>query len=211
MISPAIFIPVAEDTGLINPMGEWVLLEACKQAAQWPDNLYVAVNLSPVQIVAPNLPVVVQRALLASGLAAHRLEIEITERTIMENTDRTLSNLRSLKEMGLRIALDDFGTGYSSLSYLRKFPFDKIKVDRSFISALTESTEQGVIVRAIVSIAAALGLTATAEGVEVELQREHLAALGYDEAQGYLFSAAVPIEGVPEIIAEWNKQGSIAA
>jgi diguanylate cyclase (GGDEF)-like protein len=211
MVPPAVFIPVAEDSGLIIPMGEWALREACRQAAQWPNDLRIAVNLSPVQILSPNLPEIVQRALSESGLAANRLEIEITERIIMDDTERTLSNLHKLKEIGVRIAMDDFGTGYSSLSYLRRFPFDKIKVDRTFVSDLAEGTEHVVIVQAVVSIARALGLTTTAEGVEIGFQREYLTALGYDEAQGYLFSPAVPISKVPELIAQWNGEASIAA
>jgi diguanylate cyclase (GGDEF)-like protein len=211
MVPPAVFIPVAEDSGLIIPIGEWALKEACQQAAKWPGNLRIAVNLSPVQLLAPNLPEIVQRALTDSGLAPNRLEIEITERIIMEDTERTLSNLRKLKELGVRIAMDDFGTGYSSLSYLRRFPFDKIKVDRTFVSDLAEGTEHVVIVQAVVSIARALGLTTTAEGVEIGFQRDYLAALGYDEAQGYLFSPAVSIDQVPALIAEWNKEASIAA
>jgi EAL domain-containing protein (putative c-di-GMP-specific phosphodiesterase class I) len=212
MVPPAVFIPVAEDSGLIVTIGEWALQEACRQAAQWPQALRIAVNLSPVQILAPNLPDIVQRALTDSGLAPHRLEIEITERIIMEDTERTLSNLRRLKDLGVRIAMDDFGTGYSSLSYLRRFPFDKIKVDRTFVSDLAEGTEHVVIVQAVVSIARALGLTTTAEGVEVGSQRDYLKALGYDEAQGFLFSPAVPIEQVPLLIAQWSrKEASIAA
>ena len=212
MVPPAAFIPVAEDSGLIIPIGEWALHEACRQAVQWPNDLRIAVNLSPVQILAPNLPEIVQRALSESGLSPNRLEIEITERIIMEDTERTLSNLRKLKELGVRIAMDDFGTGYSSLSYLRRFPFDKIKVDRTFVSDLAEGTEHVVIVQAVVSIARALGLITTAEGVEIGFQRDYLAALGYDEAQGYLFSPAVPIDMVPAIIAEWGtSEASIAA
>ncbi|MBX9776845.1 MAG: EAL domain-containing protein [Xanthobacteraceae bacterium] len=212
MVPPALFIPVAEDSGLIVPIGEWALKEACRQAVHWPNDLRVAVNLSPVQILAPNLPQIVQAALTESGLAPQRLEIEITERIIMQDTERTLSNLRKLKELGLRIAMDDFGTGYSSLSYLRRFPFDKIKVDRSFVSDLAEGTEQVVIVQAVASIARSLGLTTTAEGVEIGFQRDFLTALGYDEAQGYLFSPAVPIEQVPAVIAEWTRsEAPIAA
>jgi len=212
LVPPSVFIPVAEDSGLIVKIGEWALQEACRQAAQWPEALRIAVNLSPVQILAPNLPEIVQRALSGSGLAPHRLEIEITERIIMEDTERTLSNLRKLKELGIRIAMDDFGTGYSSLSYLRRFPFDKIKVDRTFVSDLAEGTEHVVIVQAVVSIARALGLTTTAEGVEIGFQRDYLKTLGYDEAQGFLFSPAVPIDQVPALIAEWSKkETSIAA
>jgi EAL domain-containing protein (putative c-di-GMP-specific phosphodiesterase class I) len=129
----------------------------------------------------------------------------------MEDTEHTLWSLGQLKDIGVSIAMDDFGTGHSSLSYLRRFPFDKIKVDRAFVSDLTEGTEQAVIVQAVVSIARALGMTTTAEGVEVDFQREYLATLGYDEAQGYLFSAAVPIEQVPALIAQWTSEASIAA
>jgi diguanylate cyclase (GGDEF)-like protein len=211
MVPPAQFIPVAEDTGLILPIGEWALQQACTHAAQWPNDLKIAVNLSPVQILAPNLLETVQRALEASGLAANRLELEITERIIMEDTDRTLSNLRRLKDIGVSIAMDDFGTGYSSLSYLRRFPFDKIKIDRSFVSDLAEGTEHVVIVQAVVSIARALGMLTTAEGVEVGFQREYLAALGCDQAQGYLFSPPVPIDQVPSLIAQWNSKTPIAA
>jgi diguanylate cyclase (GGDEF)-like protein len=211
IISPAVFIPVAEDCGLINPIGEWALQKACRQAARWPNDLYIAVNLSPVQIVAPNLPEIVQCALSESGLPPDRLEIEITERTIMEDTERTLSNLQRLKEIGVRIAMDDFGTGYSSLSYLRRFPFDRIKIDRSFVADLPIGADQIAIVQAIVSIARALGLRATVEGIENEGQRDYLVALGCDEAQGYLFSPAVPIDMVPQMITQWTKTASIAA
>jgi diguanylate cyclase (GGDEF)-like protein len=210
-VPPAVFIPVAEDSGLIVPVGEWALREACQQAAKWPGDIRVAVNLSPVQIIAPNLPEIVQRILAETGLPAERLEIEITERIILEDTDRTLSNLSKLKEFGVRIVMDDFGTGYSSLSYLRRFPFDKIKVDRSFISDLSKGEEHVVIVQAVASIAHALGITTTAEGVETEFQREYLAALGYDQAQGYLFSKAVPVDQVLDLLAKWANKASIAA
>jgi diguanylate cyclase (GGDEF)-like protein len=211
MIPPVAFIPIAEDTGLILPIGEWALAEACRQAAKWPNDLKIAVNLSPVQILAPNLLEVVERALADSGLPAGRLEIEITERIIMDETEHTLWSLQQLKDIGVCIAMDDFGTGYSSLSYLRRFPFDKIKVDRTFVSDLTDGSENAVIIQAVVSIARALGMTTTAEGVEIGFQREYLAALGYDEAQGYLFSAPVPIDQVPDLIAKWTNKSSMAA
>ncbi len=210
-IPPAVFIPVAEDSGLIVPVGEWALREACLQAVQWPGHIQIAVNLSPVQIIAPNLPDIVQRILSETGLAAGRLEIEITERIILEDTDRTLTNLRKLKDIGVRIVMDDFGTGYSSLSYLRHFPFDKIKVDRSFISDLSKGTEHVVIVQAVASIAHALGIVTTAEGVETDYQCDYLAALGYDQAQGYLFSAAVPADQVAALLATPLKKASAAA
>jgi diguanylate cyclase (GGDEF)-like protein len=211
MVSPAMFIPVAEDSGLILPLGTWALTEACRRAAEWPDHLIVAVNLSPVQFSTPNLCDVIKSILAATALAPHRLELEITERLFMEDSEKTLSTLHKLKQLGVRISMDDFGTGYSSLSYLRSFPYDKIKVDRTFVSDLASSTEHVVIVQAVVSIAGALGMTTTAEGVETASQREFLTALGCDEAQGYLFSAPVAIDKVPEIIAAWRSERTLAA
>ena len=206
MVPPALFIPVAEDSELILPLGEWALREACRKAAQWPDDLRIAVNLSPKQFTAPNLFHMIEQTLKETGLAPGRLELEITERIFMENNDSTLSTLRRIKDLGVRISLDDFGTGYSSLSYLRSFPFDKIKVDRAFVSDLKDSSEHIVIVQAVVSIACALGMTTTAEGVETEDQQRLLTTLGCDEVQGYLYSAPVPIENVPETIAKWGSQ-----
>jgi diguanylate cyclase (GGDEF)-like protein len=211
LVPPSMFIPVAEDSGLILPLGEWALTEACRQAAQWPDHLKIAVNLSPVQFSIPNLYSVVESILAETGLAPHRLELEITERLFVEDSDKTLSTLHQLKQLGVRISMDDFGTGYSSLSYLRSFPYDKIKVDRAFVSDLAEGTEHVVIVQAAVSIARALGMATTAEGVETAGQREFLTALGCDEAQGYLFSPPVPIEKIPEVIAAWRGRKPLAA
>jgi diguanylate cyclase (GGDEF)-like protein len=211
MVPPAVFIPVAEDTGLILTLGAWALREACRVAAEWPDHLKIAVNLSPVQFSTPNLCQTIESILTETGLASHRLELEITERLLIEDSEKTLSALHRLKRLGIRISMDDFGTGYSALSYLRNFPYDKIKVDRAFVSDLAAGTEHLVIVQAVVSIARALGMTTTAEGVETTGQREFLTALGCDEAQGYLFSAPVPIEKVPEIIAEWAAKGTLAA
>src|SRR5262249_4864461 len=170
-----------------------------------------AVNLSPVQFSVPNLYDTIKAILVETNLAPHRLELEITERVFMEESEKTLSTLHQLKELGVRIAMDDFGTGYSSLSYLRSFPFDKIKVDRTFVSDLAGGTEHVVIVQAVVSIARALGMTTTAEGVETRGQQEFLTALGCDEAQGYLFSAPVAIERVPALIAEWAAAKTLAA
>jgi diguanylate cyclase (GGDEF)-like protein len=203
MIPPGMFITVAEDTGLILPLGEWALTEACRRANEWPSHLRISVNLSPVQFSAPNLYDTIAGTLAASGLAPDRLELEITERIFMENSERTLAILHQLKDLGVRISMDDFGTGYSSLSYLRSFPFDKIKVDRTFVSGLTEGDEHAAIVRAVVSLARALGTMTTAEGVETSDQQRSVAALGCDEAQGFLFSAPVPVEKVPEILATW--------
>ena len=211
MVPPGVFIPVAEDTGLIISVGAWALDEACRTAAGWPSDLKVSGNLSPVQFTAPDLYNTVKNALAESGLEPHRLELEITERLFIEDSQKTLATLHRLKQLGVRIAMDDFGTGYSSLSYLRSFPYDKIKIDRAFVSDLAAGTEHLVIVQAVVSIARALGMTTTAEGVEAAGQREFLAALGCDEAQGYLFSAAVTSEQVPAVIAAWTAAESLAA
>jgi diguanylate cyclase (GGDEF)-like protein len=211
LVPPSIFIPIAEDSGLILPLGAWSLREACSTAAKWPSHLRIAVNLSPVQFSAPNLYEMVETVLSETGLAPHRLELEITERIFMDNSEKTLSALHRLKQLGVCIAMDDFGTGYSSLSYLRSFPFDKIKVDRTFVSDLTEGTEHVVIVQAVVSIARALGMTTTAEGVETLGQKEFLAALGCNEGQGYLFSPPVPVEKLADMIATWSLAKTIAA
>jgi diguanylate cyclase (GGDEF)-like protein len=211
MVPPSIFIPVAEDSGLILALGAWSLREACSKAAKWPHHLRIAVNLSPVQFSAPDLYEMVEVVLSETGIAPHRLELEITERIFMDNSEKTLSALHRLKQLGVAIAMDDFGTGYSSLSYLRSFPFDKIKVDRTFVSDLTEGTEHVVIVQAVVSIARALGMTTTAEGIETLGQKEFLAALGCNEGQGYLFSPPVPIEKLPEMIAASSIANTMAA
>jgi diguanylate cyclase (GGDEF)-like protein len=211
MVPPAVFIPVAEDTGLIVALGTWALTQACRTAAQWPDDLKIAVNLSPVQFSGPDLYNTIKSVLVETGLAPQRLELEITERLFIEDSEKTLSTLHRLKELGVRIAMDDFGTGYSSLKYLRSFPYDKIKVDRTFVSDLVAGTEHVVIVQAVVSIARALGMTTTAEGVETDGQKQFLAALGCDEAQGYLFSAPVPVDKVADIIAAWAAARTLAA
>jgi diguanylate cyclase (GGDEF)-like protein len=211
MIPPVVFIPVAEDSGLILPLSEWALRQACSAAAQWPGDLKVSVNLSPVQFSAPNMVEAIEQILAETGLAASRLELEITERILMDKTSNTLDMLRRLKQLGIRISLDDFGTGYSSLSYLRSFPFDKIKIDRAFISDFPSGTEHVVIVQAVVSIARALGMSTTAEGVETSAQQEFLTALGCTEAQGYLFSPPVPLDQVPDLIGRWKGAKTLAA
>ena len=193
MIPPAEFIPVAEEIGLIVPLGEWVLRKACIDAASWPDDIKIAVNLSPIQVTNQNLVPVVISALAAAGLPARRLEIEITESVLMHNTEKNMATLHRLRELGVRISMDDFGTGYSSLSYLRKFPFDKIKIDRSFISGLPDDNDSIAIVRAVAGLAANLNMTATAEGVETAEQLEKVRALGCVEMQGYLFSRPLPL------------------
>ena len=192
MVSPAEFIPVAEDTGLINELGEWVLRTACAEAATWPDHIRLAVNVSPVQLKCQTLALKIVGALGASGLPASRLELEITEAVLIHDDEAALAILHQLRAIGVRIALDDFGTGFSSLSYLKRFPFDKIKIDRCFVSDIAEIDGSSVIVQAVVNIAASRNMTTTAEGVETEQQREILGALGCTEMQGYLFSAAKP-------------------
>ena len=179
LIPPSEFIPVAEEAGLILPIGEWVLREACREAAAWPEEIGVAVNLSPVQFRCRELVATVADALAQAGLAPHRLELEITESVLLQDSDANL-------------AMDDFGTGYSSLCYLRRFPFDKVKIDRSFVSDLPDGSGSGAIVHAIIGLGQSLGITITAEGVETRPQRDHLRGEGCDQAQGYLFSVPVP-------------------
>jgi diguanylate cyclase (GGDEF)-like protein len=192
LISPTDFIPVAEETGLINQLGEWVLATACAEAATWPDNIKIAVNVSPVQFRSNTLALKVAAALAISGLSAGRLELEITEAVLIRDDEAALAILHQLRALGVRIALDDFGTGYSSLSYLQRFPFDKIKIDRCFVTDIAEPGGSSSIVQAVVTIADARNMTTTAEGVETEQQRKILRGLGCTEMQGYLFSPARP-------------------
>jgi diguanylate cyclase (GGDEF)-like protein len=200
MISPVDFIPVAEETGLINQLGEWVLFTACADAATWPDGLKVAINVSPVQFKSSGLALRVVEALGKSGLAPNRLELEITEAVLIRDDDAALAILHQLRAIGVRIALDDFGTGYSSLSYLQRFPFDKIKIDRCFVSDIAEPGVSSCIVQAVVNIAAARDMTTTAEGIETEQQRELLRALGCTEMQGWLFSPAKPAAELKQLL-----------
>jgi diguanylate cyclase (GGDEF)-like protein/PAS domain S-box-containing protein len=186
VISPADFIPLAEETGLIVPIGDWVLREACREAAAWAPEISLSVNLSPVQFRNPGLVASVQGACAAAGLDPRRLELEITESVLLTDSAGTLETLRALKTFGVRIAMDDFGTGYSSLSYLRSFPFDKIKIDRSFVSDVTSGGEAAAIVRAIIGLGRSLGMQTTVEGVETQAQFDHLRAEGCDQIQGYL-------------------------
>jgi diguanylate cyclase (GGDEF)-like protein/PAS domain S-box-containing protein len=192
MISPAEFIPVAEETGLINGLGGLMLRRACADAALWPDDVRVAVNLSPLQFRVGNLLSVVMDALKQSGLPARRLELEITETLLLEKSGQVLATLHALRALGVRISMDDFGTGYSSLSYLRSFPFDKIKIDQSFVRDLAANRDAQAIVRSIISLGIGLGVIITAEGVETEAELSCLRAEGCHEGQGYLFSAARP-------------------
>ncbi|ULK94996.1 EAL domain-containing protein [Bradyrhizobium sp. I71] len=201
MVSPADFIPVAEDTGLIGEIGEWVLKQACLEAASWPGQIHIAVNVSPVQFRSRTLALKVAAALAESGLAPGRLELEITETVLIRDDAEALTILQQLRELGVRIALDDFGTGYSSLSYLHRFPFDKIKIDRSFISDIGEPEDSSPIVQAVVHMAAARRMATTAEGVETEAQREVLRQLGCSQMQGWLFSPAVPAAELKRLLA----------
>jgi len=196
MIPPMEFVPVAEETGLIAPLGAFVLRQACADAARWPRNVKVAVNLSPLQFRHGNLLVQVMDALKASGLSPQRLELEITETLLLEKSEHILATLHALRALGVRISMDDFGTGYSSLSYLRSFPFDKIKIDRSFVHDLEANMDSQAIVRAIVSLGTSLGITITAEGVETESELARLQAEGCNEGQGYLFSKARPAKEI---------------
>ena len=201
MVSPAQFIPLAEETGLIVPLGEWVLRTACAEAAKWPDDLKIAINLSPVQFRSPELVPVIVHALASSGVSPERLELEVTETAIIQDSEAVFAALSQLHDLGVRIALDDFGTGYSSLSFLQKFPFDKVKIDRSFVSELSGATDESRrIARAIVRFAVSLGKTTTAEGVETREQLDILRADACVEVQGFHFSPAVQSEKVAQMI-----------
>jgi diguanylate cyclase (GGDEF)-like protein/PAS domain S-box-containing protein len=204
LISPAKFIPLAEETGLIVQIGEWVLRTACRDAADWPGDIGVAINLSPVQFKNASLMAHVMNALEHSGLPAHRLELEITESVLLQNSEATLATLHALRGNGVRISLDDFGTGYSSLSYLRSFPFDKIKIDRSFVEDVTSRDDSLAIVRAVTGLGRSLGITTTAEGVETVAQLDLLRREGCTQAQGYLFSQPCPVAEVRKLFVPFE-------
>ena len=202
MISPVEFIPVAENTGLIVPLGEWVIRQACAQAARWPKHVTVAVNLSPAQFKSRNLLPTVVSALATSSLPANRLELEITELVLLQDNDGAFAILRQLRDLGIRIAMDDFGTGYSSLGYLRSFPFDKIKIDQSFIQDLANKEDSIAIIRAVVGLSSSMGITTTAEGVETKEQLARLTTEGCDEVQGFLFSPPRPAAELQRLFSE---------
>jgi diguanylate cyclase (GGDEF)-like protein len=201
IISPLEFIPLAEETGLIVPIGEWVLHQACEEAVKWPGDLSIAVNLSPIQFKMPNLSLVVTNALARSGLKAQRLELEITESVLLLNSESTLATLHQLRKLGVRISMDDFGTGYSSLSYLRSFPFDKIKIDASFVRHLSSNADSMAIIRAITGLGGSLGIKTTGEGVETEEELDYLKQEGCTEAQGFYFSQPRPASEVHKLLA----------
>jgi diguanylate cyclase (GGDEF)-like protein len=202
LISPADFVPIAEDTGLIVPIGAWVIREACNRAVSWPDHVRIAVNVSPIQFHRGVLHETILRALADSGLAAHRLEAEITESVFLEGSETTLRLLHALRALGVRIALDDFGTGYSSLSYLQSFPFDKLKIDRSFIQNLLTRPGATAIVRAITELAHALDMEVTAEGVEETAQLTELRTYGCSSVQGFLFAEPMTAADVDTLFRE---------
>jgi len=208
MISPAEFIPIAEETGLICQLGDWVLTTACAEAANWPSSIKLAVNVSPVQFRSHAFSLKVANALATTGLSANRLELEITEAVLIRDDEAALTMLQQLRAVGVRIALDDFGTGYSSLSYLQRFPFDKIKIDRCFVNDIAKAEGSSSIVQAVINIARSRNITTTAEGVETEQQREMLLSLGCTEMQGYLFSPARPVAEIRMMLSRAN---SIAA
>jgi EAL domain-containing protein (putative c-di-GMP-specific phosphodiesterase class I) len=201
-VPPVEFISVAEDTGLIVGIGEWVMHEACRQAVAWPDHVRVAVNVSPLQFRSTGFANVIFQALSRSNLAPNRLEIEITESIFLEGESSVLALLHQLRAMGVRVALDDFGTGYSSLSYLRSFPFDKIKIDKCFVNDVAQDESSAAIVRAIVDLATALHMETTAEGVEDKDQLAELRGQGCSSIQGYIFSRPVEADQVMKLIGD---------
>jgi EAL domain-containing protein (putative c-di-GMP-specific phosphodiesterase class I) len=206
-VPPLEFIPLAEEVGLIVDIGRWVLQRACNDAATWPDDIKVAVNVSAIQFTHSELEDDVTAALTASELSPQRLEIEITESVLMENRDEALPILHALRKRGIRIAMDDFGTGYSSLSYLSSFPFDKIKIDKSFVNDIVDNKEAFAIMRAIILLGDALGMRVTVEGVETALQLELLAQEACDEIQGYHISPPRPAFDVPLLLSRPRPAG----
>lgn len=209
LISPALFITCAEETGIIVPLGEWVIRKAIEEASQWKDDVTVAINLSPAQMKNPSLVATVVSSLATSQLDPSRLEIEIVESVLMDETEHNIRTLHALRELGVKISLDDFGTGYSSLSYLRAFPFDKIKIDQRFVRDIDSAPENRAIVKAVISLARDLGMRVTAEGVENEQQAMILASLGCTEVQGFLYSRPIPPSEVEKKPGADQRTGSL--
>lgn len=201
-IPPSEFIPLAEETSLITPPGTFVLNRACNDATEWPEHVKLAVNLSPMQFRMGNVFTLVSEALKESGLEPDRLDLEITESVLLDRTDQVIASLHALRALGVRISMDDFGTGYSSLSYLRSFPFDKIKIDRSFVRDLPNNRHTLAIVRAILGLASGLDMKVVAEGIETQQDLACLAAEGCKEGQGFLFSEARPQAEVLKLLAD---------
>jgi EAL domain-containing protein (putative c-di-GMP-specific phosphodiesterase class I) len=205
MVSPAEFIPIAEEMGLIIPLGEWVLRTACAEAATWPSEIKVSVNVSSLQLSNKNLVNVVVGAVASARIPASRLEIEITESVFIENTFANISTMKQLHELGVQFAMDDFGTGYSSLGYLLSFPFSKIKIDRSFITGLSDKKESRAVVRAVADLARNLNMIVTAEGVETNQELVQVRMLGCTEMQGYLFSRPLPAAEIRrQFLSKWK-------
>jgi diguanylate cyclase (GGDEF)-like protein len=204
LVSPGVFIPVAEEIGLIGPIGAWVITRACTDAAAWPGAIRVAVNLSPAQFLNRSLARDVAEALAVSGLSPKRLELEITESVLLQDDVAVFETLHALRALGVRIAMDDFGTGYSSLSYLRRFPFDKIKIDQSFVKGMQDNPDCRTIVRAVIGLGKALGMAVNAEGVETAEQLTTLRAEGCGEIQGYLFSKPRPVADVAGLLTRYG-------
>jgi EAL domain-containing protein (putative c-di-GMP-specific phosphodiesterase class I) len=205
LIPPGNFLPLAEEIGLIAPIGEWVLRTACREATTWPSDITVAVNASPLQFDAGNYASVVQKALQATGLPGERLEIEVTEGILLRNDEIILKTLQDLREMKVRIAMDDFGTGYASLSQLARFPFDKIKIDRSLAGFEGENIKQRAIVRAITALGESLGVCTLAEGVEDAAQISRLRQDGCHSVQGYFYGKPMPASQAAELIARMRQ------
>ncbi|HWM79772.1 MAG TPA: EAL domain-containing protein, partial [Methylomirabilota bacterium] len=217
IVAPVDFIPLAEETGLIVPIGQWVLEQACLQVREWRDqnpalrSLVVSVNLSARQFQTPDLVLEIMRAVNDAGLEPSALKLEITESTVMQDAPVTLTKLNELKELGVRLAIDDFGTGYSSLGYLKRFPVDTLKIDRSFVKGLSADGGDSAIVRAVVTVAKSLNMDVTAEGVETEGQLAELRALGCDRWQGFLFARPVSPERVAPLLAlDQSKEKEVA-
>jgi EAL domain-containing protein (putative c-di-GMP-specific phosphodiesterase class I) len=211
VVPPLEFIPVAEETGLIVPIGEWVLKRACHDAAAWPSNINVAVNLSPVQFRNARLTQAVVSALDSSGLTPGRLELEITESVLLNDNDTVLNTLHHLRALGVGISMDDFGTGYSSLSYLQSFPFSKIKIDRRFVTHINEDLSSLAIVRAVTGLSASLGITTTAEGVETKEQLDRVRAEGCTEVQGFFTGRPMSVEDTVRLFQTGRRKDAIVA
>ncbi len=206
MIPPATFIPVAEQIGLMDMIGAFVLRRALQEAKRWPDDVYVAVNLSPLQVRNRTIVDIVRSALVESAVAPSRLVLEITEGVLIDNSDEMVTRIKDLHGLGVRVALDDFGSGYSNLAYLQRFPLDKLKIDKSFVDALSRSANGGVIIQAIVALGRALGLSVLVEGVETEHQRVLLRLAGCDEMQGFSFARPAPAKAIDKLLVQ-AKQG----
>ena len=210
-VAPGEFIPLAEETGLVVAIGEWVIRQACAEASTWPSDLRVAVNVSPVQFRNKNLVAAVMSALAASGLRSDRLELEITETVLMHNNEATLAVLHELRSLAVRISMDDFGTGYSSLSYLRSFPFDKIKIDQSFVRDLLAKPDSIAIIRAVAGLGHSFGMTTTAEGVETKEQLDQMRVEGCTEVQGYFYGKPMPASEIAPLLSGFEKRAQAAA